>query len=50
MDKIFLYDNNDNDEERFEEVIGDYINKGFVKLINWRGKRKQIELYMKDFL
>ena len=41
IDKIFLYDNNDEDNERFEEVISDYIEKGFVTLFNWRGKKKQ---------
>ena len=45
IDKIFLYDNNDNDGEIFEEVINEYIIKGFVELIDWRGKkRKQIEI------
>ena len=40
VDKIFLYDNNDMDKEHFEEVINDYIIKGFVKIINWRGIEK----------
>ena len=26
VDKIYLYDNNEIGEEKFEEVIGDYIN------------------------
>ncbi len=42
VDKIFLYDNNDIDGERFEEVINDYINEGFVELINWRGESKAL--------
>ena len=37
--KIFLYDNNDIDEERFEDVLKNEINKGFVSLINYRGFR-----------
>ena len=37
IDKIFLYDNNDKDGENFEEVIKDYIDKGFVQINNWRG-------------
>ena len=37
VDKIYLYDNNDIKGERFEDVIQDYIDKGFVKIINWRG-------------
>jgi hypothetical protein len=34
---IFLYDNNDIGEERFEDVIQSEINDGFVVLINYRG-------------
>jgi len=40
INKIFLYDNNDLNGERFEEVINDYITIGFVKISNWRGKVK----------
>lgn len=40
VDNIFLYDNNDLGGEKFEEVIKDYIDKGFVKLLNWRGTKK----------
>lgn len=40
VDKIFLYDNNDKEDgEHFEDVISDYINDGFVELINVRGKK-----------
>jgi len=35
--RIFLYDNNDIGEERFEDVIQSEINDGFVVLINYRG-------------
>ena len=38
---IFLYDNNEIDDERFEEVINDEIQNGFVSIINFRGKHKQ---------
>ena len=48
IDKIFLYDNNDKDGERFEEIINDYINKGFVVLLNWRGKKRSIFKIMND--
>ena len=34
VDKIFLYDNNDINGEKFEEVINDYIKKGFVEVLN----------------
>lgn len=40
VDNIFLYDNNDIGGEKFEEVIKDYIDEGFVKLRNWRGTKK----------
>lgn len=35
---IILYDNNNINGECFEEVINDYIESGFVKIINFRGK------------
>ena len=40
VDKIILNDNNDINGERFEKVIGDYINQGFVEIKNWRGIEK----------
>lgn len=39
FDKIYLYDNNNPDSERFEEVIGDYIHDGFVEIIDFRGEK-----------
>lgn len=39
FDKIYIYDNNDLDGERFEEVIGDYIQDGFVEIIDFRGEK-----------
>ncbi len=47
---IFLYDNNDINEEKFEDVIKDEIRKGFVTIIDFRGFRgrhisPQIEAY-----
>ena len=38
VDKIFIYDNNDINGEKFENVINDYIESGFVKIMNIRGK------------
>ena len=35
--KIFIYDNNELDGERFEDVIGDYIDSGYVEVIDVRG-------------
>ena len=40
VSKIFLYDNNDIDGERFEEVINDYIESDFVEVIDVRGIEK----------
>ena len=48
VDKIFLYDNNDINGEKFETVIGDYVKKGFVEIFNWRGKRKALFKIMND--
>lgn len=46
IDKIFLYDNNDIDGEIFEEVINDYIESGYVEVIDVRGIwPSQIESY-----
>ena len=43
---IFLYDNNYDGEEHFEDVIGDYIDSGFVDVINYRNKQVcQIKAY-----
>ena len=36
---IFLYDNNDENDEKFEDIIQDEINKGFVSIINYRNYR-----------
>ena len=36
VNKIFLYDNNFDGEEHFEDVIGDYIKQGFVEMTNFR--------------
>jgi hypothetical protein len=36
---IYLYDNNNIDEERFDEVIKDKIDSGFVTVMNYRGYR-----------
>lgn len=44
---IYIYDNNETDGERFEEVINDYISNGFVSIINVRGIEKGLS-YDKD--
>lgn len=40
ISKIFLYDNNELDGEKFEDVINDYIEIGFVEIIDVRGVEK----------
>ena len=37
INKIFLYDNNEKNDENFDIVLKDYIKDGFVKIINFRG-------------
>lgn len=39
FDKIIIYDNNDSDGEIFEDVINDYIQSGFVEIIDFRGRK-----------
>ena len=46
VDKIFIYDNNHDGEEHFEDVIGEYVDNGFVEIIDFRNKEaKQLEAY-----
>lgn len=46
VDRIFLYDNNDLNGERFDSVIHDKIAEGLVKISNFRGKHVcQLEAY-----
>ena len=48
VDKIFLYDNNEIDGERLENVIGKYIKKGLVEVFDYRGKIKPFFNIMND--
>ena len=48
VDKIFLYDNNNVDGERLENVTGEYIKKDFVEVFDYRGKNKQLFNIMND--
>ena len=38
VDKIFLYDNNNLNDERFDNIISDYLKIKFVEILNYRGK------------
>ena len=37
VDKIVIFDNNDENGERFEDVLKDFINNKFVEIIDIRG-------------
>ena len=39
FDKIFIYDNNDSDGERFDVVLKDYIQSGFVEVVDFRSRK-----------
>ena len=45
---IYLYDNNDFDGERFEDVIQKEIDEGFISIINYRGdiEKPQFRAYI----
>ena len=54
VDNIFLYDNNDLDGEKLEDVIKDYLKKGYIQIINFRGKREALlemmnHCYLKNY-
>lgn len=43
---IRIYDNNDVDGEHFEDVLGDFIDSGYVSLVNYRGRKVcQLDAY-----
>ena len=46
--KIFIYDNNFNGEEHFEDVLSPFIDEGFVEIVDWRNRKgqAQAEAYM----
>ena len=48
VDKIILYDNNDYNDEKFEEVINDYIKKNLVEIVNFRSKKGALFEIMHD--
>ena len=46
IDKIFLYDNNDINGEKFEDILSDYIKLNFIEIIPHRGEKKiQLKMY-----
>ena len=46
VDKIFVYDNNYDGEEHFEDVLQPYIDGGLVEIVDFRNKSIcQLEAY-----
>lgn len=46
VDKFFIYDNNYDGEEHFEDVLKPYVTNGLVQVINFRNKEKcQVAAY-----
>ena len=46
VDKIYLYDNNDINGERFDYILSDYIKDNYVEISNYRGKEgKQLKIF-----
>lgn len=41
FDKIYIYDNNFDGEEKFEDVLKKYIDNGKVEIIDWRNREHQ---------
>ncbi len=41
IDKIFLYDNNDINAERFDNILSDYTKTNYVKIFNKRGQKSR---------
>ena len=51
VDKIIICDNNDIDGERIEDILYNFINNGFVEIVNYRGKKKyQVLSYQEVYL
>ena len=48
VNKIFLYDNNDENGEKFNDLLKEYIDNNTVSIINWRGKNNANEKMMND--
>ena len=46
VDKIFLYDNNDKNGEKFDTILSEYIKDDFVEIFNYRGQTAvQLKIY-----
>ena len=46
IDKIFIYDNNDINGERFNEILNAYLEASYIKILNFRGKEgNQLKMF-----
>ena len=46
VDKIFIYDNNDKNGEKFDAILSEYIKEGLIQIFNYRGKiAPQLKVY-----
>ena len=51
VDNIFICDNNDINGENVESILNNFINSGFVKIFNYRGKKNyQVIAYKEVYL
>ena len=41
FDHIYIYDNNHDGEERFEDVLGDFVAEGFVTIVDFRNRAEE---------
>ena len=48
VNKIFIYDNNEKNDEKFDLVLKDYIDSKFVEIIDFRGLEAPQVLSMED--
>ena len=48
VNKIFLYDNDDENGEKFNDLVKEYIDNNTVEIIDWRGKNNENEIMMND--
>ena len=39
FDHIYIYDNNHDGEDRFEDVLGDFVAENYVSIIDWRDRK-----------
>ena len=48
VNKFFLYDNNDENGETFNDLVKEYIDNNTVEIIDWRGKNNENEKMLDD--